>query len=113
MWISVDSAFDRHYALVFSPSANINAPSLQKSFYITGDYYIYRYVKIKFVFTKHAVVRMMEIGLSKGEIKEIVMRGMKFGPDSRNLMHARMQGVEVVFDRKHETVRVITIFYKR
>lgn len=70
-------------------------------------------MKIKFVFTKHAVVRMIEKGLVKEEIKEFVIRGMKFGPNSRNLMHARMHGVEVVFDRKNETVRIVTVFYNR
>ncbi len=74
---------------------------------------IRRYVKIKFAFTKHAVVRMVEKGLTKDEIKEIVIKGMKFGPNSRNLMHARMRGVEVVFDRENKTVKIITVFYNR
>jgi len=56
---------------------------------------------------------MIEKGLTKEEIKEFVIRGMKFGPNSRNLMHARMHGVEVVFDRKNETVRIVTVFYNR
>lgn len=65
---------------------------------------------MRFIYTRHAVEKMLEPGVSRREVEEAVARGMKFGPDSRGHFHARMAGVEVVYARAGEETRVITVF---
>jgi len=53
---------------------------------------------------------MMRRGISTDEVKEIILKGLKFGPNSRGLMHARMYETEVVYDKKDQTYKIITLF---
>ena len=63
-----------------------------------------------FIFTAHAMDRMFARGVSKEEVKEIVLKGAKFGPNSRGLMHSRLYEIEVVYDKKDSTYRIVTLF---
>jgi len=54
--------------------------------------------------------RMFVRGVSKEEVKEIVLKGAKFGPNSRELMHSRLYGIEVVYDKKNDTYKIVTLF---
>jgi len=64
-------------------------------------------------FTKHALEQMLERGVSKDEVREILLKGVKFGPDSKGSLHARMFGVEVVYARADSIYRIITVFRPR
>ncbi|MBI1971681.1 MAG: DUF4258 domain-containing protein [Candidatus Aenigmarchaeota archaeon] len=61
-------------------------------------------------FTKHALEQMLERGVSKYDVREILLKGVKFGPDSKGSLHARMYGIEVVYVKSEGVYRVITIF---
>lgn len=63
-----------------------------------------------FIFSKHAIDRMFVRGISKEEVKEILLKGAKFGPNSRGLMHSRLYGIEVVYDKKNDTYKIVTLF---
>ena len=65
---------------------------------------------MEFIFTRHATEQIMERGVSKDEAKEIILKGVKFGPDKKGNMHARMFGVEVVYNKKNQTYRIVTVF---
>lgn len=65
---------------------------------------------MRFAYTRHATKKMTELGVSRTEVEGAILRGMKFGPDSRGLMHARMGGLEVVYDRVGDLSRVVTVF---
>jgi len=56
---------------------------------------------------------MLERGVSKDEVREILLKGVKFGPDSKGSLHARMFGVEVVYARADSIYRIITVFRPR
>ncbi len=63
--------------------------------------------------TKHALEQMLERGVSKDEIREILLKGVKFGPDKKGNFHARMFGVEVVYVRSVNIYRIVTVFRSR
>ncbi len=65
------------------------------------------------LFTKHAVEQMLERGVSKEDMKDILLKGAKFGHDKEGNMHARMLGIEVVYRKQEQTYRVITVFRSR
>jgi hypothetical protein len=54
--------------------------------------------------------RMFVRGVSREEVKEIVLKGAKFGLDSKGLMHSRLYGIEVVYDKKNDTYKIVTLF---
>jgi len=56
---------------------------------------------------------MLKRAVSKVQVEKIVVKGMKFGPDKQSNMHARMGNIEVVFRRKGDRVRVITVMEVR
>ena len=64
-------------------------------------------------FTKHALEQMLERGVSKDEVREILLKGVKFGPDKKGNLHARMFSVEVVYARADSIYRIITVFRSR
>lgn len=64
---------------------------------------------MKFEYTLHALDRMLKRAIPKVQVEKTVMKGMKFGPDKEGNMHARMGYVEVVFRRKGDRVRIITV----
>ncbi len=63
--------------------------------------------------TKHALEQMLERGVSKDEIREILLKGVKFGPDKKGNFHARMFGVEVACIRSGSVYRIATVFRPR
>ncbi len=53
---------------------------------------------------------MDTLGIDKKEIELIIMRGMKWKEDSREIWHAQMAGIEAIFVKEESNFIVITVY---
>lgn len=67
---------------------------------------------MKYVFTSHAQQRMREKGISVEEAVAVVQRGQKWLGKADRRWHARMGGIEAVFERKGGTVVIVTCYFE-
>lgn len=65
---------------------------------------------MEFIFTRHSKIKMGQLGYTAEDVKEAIIKGMKFGPDSRGNAHSRLGVLEVVFRRENNSVVIITVF---
>lgn len=68
---------------------------------------------LNILFTRHAVEQMLEGAVSTEDVREILLKGVKFGPNRKGSLHARMMGIEVVYTREGDVYRIVTVFHSR
>ena len=68
---------------------------------------------IEIRYTKHAVEKMQELGITVNEVKQAMIKGLKFGPNSRGCMHTRLNLIEVVYDRRNNVCSIVTVYWVR
>ncbi len=63
-----------------------------------------------YYFTRHSLEKMDGLGVSKEEVKQIIMQGMKWKEQLVEKWHAQMMGIEVVFTKEDGVVTIITVY---
>jgi len=63
-----------------------------------------------FFYTKHSVEKMDALGISKQEVQNTVLKGMKWKQQQSDKWHAQMAGIEVVFMKNEEMFVIITTY---
>ena len=66
-----------------------------------------------FKYSLHAIQRMDGFGLTRKEIEIAVKRGMKWKEENRNIWHANMRDIEVVFKKIKDLIFIITVYIDR
>jgi len=66
-----------------------------------------------FVYSLHAVQRMDGFGLTRKEIEIAVKKGMKWKEEHRDIWHASMGNIEVVFRKIKDVIFIITVYVDR
>lgn len=65
---------------------------------------------MRLLLSEHAKRRMFERGIELDEIKDVLARGEKWRV--RDKFHARMHGIEVVYQVSDRDLFIITVYYK-
>ncbi len=66
------------------------------------------------IYTGHALKRMNERRITEEEVEKIISKGMKWFAKSEGLAgrwHAKMGGIEVVFEADETTNYVVTVYW--
>ena len=67
-------------------------------------------IQIKIVFTKHALEKRIDYGWDENEIKQVIIKGMKWKENDTEKWHANMAGIECVFIKEEDTLIIITVY---
>lgn len=66
-----------------------------------------------YVYTKHALEKMDALGLDKSTIEAVVKKGVKWKEENREVWHANMGNLEVVFAKSEADMVIITVYEAR
>ena len=61
-------------------------------------------------FTKHAIEKMDTLGIEKDEVIQTLNQGMKWKEKEREVWHAQMAGLEIVFIKDENDKTIITVY---
>lgn len=67
---------------------------------------------MEYTIKKHAMDSMRERKIELTEALEAVKKGEKWFSKTDGRWHAKMRGIEVVFERNENSIKVITCFYE-
>lgn len=66
-----------------------------------------------FIYTKHYLEKMDALGLDKSAIEAVVKKGVKWKEEKRDIWHANMGNLEVVFAKSEADMVVMTVYEAR
>ena len=66
-----------------------------------------------FIYTKHALEKMDGLGLSRHEVEQAILQGMKWKETQSDKWHGQMSGIEVVFIPQEGNYFIITTYLAR
>ena len=66
-----------------------------------------------FIYTTHALEKIDALGFEKKQIEAVVKKGVKWKEEKRDIWHANMGNIEVVFARSDNDVVIITVYEAR
>lgn len=61
--------------------------------------------------TRHAQEKMIDRGITKNEIKNVVGKGQKWFSHADGCWHSKMRGIEVVFEKQDRVAVIVTCFF--
>ncbi|MBI2445030.1 DUF4258 domain-containing protein [Candidatus Micrarchaeota archaeon] len=67
---------------------------------------------MEYFFKKHALERIAERKIEESEIKSVVAKGQKWFSEADGRWHASMGGIEVVFEKREESILIVTCFFE-
>ena len=67
----------------------------------------------KFAYSLHALQRMIGFGLTRREIEIVIKRGMKWKEENRDIWHANIGNIEVVFKKINNIMFIVTVYIDR
>lgn len=67
----------------------------------------------KFAYSLHALQRMDGFGLTRREIEIVIKRGMKWKEENRDIWHANIGNIEVVFKKINNIMFIVTVYIDR
>ncbi|MDP2717491.1 MAG: DUF4258 domain-containing protein, partial [Candidatus Micrarchaeota archaeon] len=67
----------------------------------------------EYLFGKHALERMAERKIEKSEVKNTVEKGQKWLSEADGRWHAKMAGIEVVFEKREKDTLIVTCFFEK
>lgn len=65
---------------------------------------------IRIEFTRHALEKIDALGLAVEEVESVIRMGMKWREEGTEKWHVNMSGIEVVFVKIEEVIRIITVY---
>ncbi|HLD05525.1 MAG TPA: DUF4258 domain-containing protein [Candidatus Nanoarchaeia archaeon] len=63
-----------------------------------------------YVYAQHALEKMDSLGLERQEVEQAIEKGMKWKEQQREMWHAQMGGIEVVFAKENDTFIIVTVY---
>ncbi len=63
-----------------------------------------------YFYTKHALEKMDALGFDKRDIENTIAKGMKWKEEKRDIWHAQMAGIEVVFTKEENNLVIVTAY---
>ncbi len=66
---------------------------------------------MKTEFSFHAIIRMAQRGLEEKDIRRVIAKGQKQFRPNDGFWHAKMNGIEVVYEKETDKTRVITCYW--
>ena len=67
----------------------------------------------KFAYSLHALQRMDGFWLTRREIEIVIKRGMKWKEENRDIWHANIGNIEVVFKKINNIMFIVTVYIDR
>ena len=64
-----------------------------------------------FVYTKHAIEKIDNLGIEKRDVENAIKKGMKWKESDSEKWHAQMAGIEVVFIKQGKNIFIITAYF--
>ena len=76
---------------------------------------IHRYtlVIVLYIYTRHALGKIDAFGLEKEEVEAVIKKGVKWKEEKREIWHANMGNIEVVFAKSESDIVIITVYEAR
>ncbi len=68
---------------------------------------------MEYHFKEHALQRVADRKIERLEIKKVVAKGQKWFCQSDGRWHAKMSGIEVVFEKREGSILVVTCFFEK
>lgn len=69
-------------------------------------------ITINIIYSTHALKKMDSLGIERKEVETILQKGMKW-EENHEKWHANKYGIEVVFQKKENTIFIITVYLER
>ena len=66
-----------------------------------------------FIYTRHALEKIDSLGFEKEQIEAVIKKGMKWKEENREVWHANMGNLEVVFAKSEADMVIITVYEAR
>ncbi|MEK6812925.1 MAG: DUF4258 domain-containing protein [Nanoarchaeota archaeon] len=61
------------------------------------------------LYSKHAIEKMNALGIERSEVETLIKKGMKWKEHFGKKWHARMYGIECVFEKHENDLYIITV----